>query len=423
MKKVRNFEEANAVLAQFVPTAGAAKAYTLERMQALMDYLGNPQDKLKVIHVAGTSGKTSTCYYVAALLQAAGHKVGLSVSPHVAEINERVQINLVPMPEAEFCNELSEFLELIAKSDIRPTYFELLVAFAYWQFAKQQVDYAVMEVGLGGLLDGTNVISRADKVCIITDIGLDHVNVLGTTLSEITTQKAGIIQPGNHVFAYTQNQDVDAVLMRTADKKHATLHRITALEQGYYQPSLPLFQQRNLYLAEQAVNYILERDKQRLLTWAQIEIAIAIRIPARMEIFTYKDKTIILDGAHNGQKLHAFIESVRYKFPDKPAAALIGFAASRDYRLQSSISEIISMTKHIIVTRFKTGQDLMHKSADTDIIVRLCKQQGSNEVVTIKDIDQAINELLVQPEPLLLVTGSFYLLYHVRPLLLELIND
>src|SRR5690606_38872097 len=120
------------------------------------------------------------------LLAAAGQKVGMTVSPHVYEVNERVQINTKPLAETQFCRELSRFLNIIQSSGVRPTYFELLVAFAYWEFAEQGVDYAVIEVGLGGLLDGTNVVARDDKVCIITDIGFDHTSVLGKTLSAIT---------------------------------------------------------------------------------------------------------------------------------------------------------------------------------------------------------------------------------------------
>ena len=193
-----------------------------------MDYLGNPQNQLKVIHVAGTSGKTSTSYYAAALLAATGKKVGLTVSPHIAEINERVQINLLPMPEAEFCKELSEFLALIETSQINPSWFEFLIAFDYWEFAKQAADYAVVEVGLGGLLDGTNVIDRADKVCIITDIGLDHVRVLGHSLPEIAAQKAGIIQPRNVVFSYSQAANITDIIKNQAEQMQAELHLIVS---------------------------------------------------------------------------------------------------------------------------------------------------------------------------------------------------
>src|SRR5688572_10716165 len=156
---MKTFLEANEVLRQFWPELLSRRdVYTTETMVELMDYLGNPQDKLKIIHVAGTSGKTSTCYYSAALLKAAGKKVGLTVSPHVDEINERVQIDLVPMPEEAFCRDMTEFLGLVKKSELEPSYFEVLLAFAYWEFVRHRVEYAVIEVGMGGLTDATNVV-------------------------------------------------------------------------------------------------------------------------------------------------------------------------------------------------------------------------------------------------------------------------
>ena len=120
---MKTFAAANEVLRRYWPDKLSRRAYTLDQMVQLMDYLGNPQDKLKVIHVAGTSGKTSTAYYAAALLKAAGKKAGLTVSPHVDEINERVQIDLTPLSEATFCRQLNMFLELVQKSGLTPTYF------------------------------------------------------------------------------------------------------------------------------------------------------------------------------------------------------------------------------------------------------------------------------------------------------------
>src|SRR5665213_595829 len=219
----KTFAEANKILSGFIPTEDTG-VYNTDRIKMFMDYLGNPQDKLRVIHVAGTSGKTSTSYYVASLLQASGKKVGLTVSPHVDQVNDRLQINLVPLAEAEFCEVLVKFLEVVEKSGFDLTYFELLVALAYWEFERQKVDYAVVEVGLGGLLDGTNVVSSANKICVITDIGLDHITTLGDTLEKIATQKAGIIQEDNVVFAYAQVKEVNDVFITSTKAKHAKLH-------------------------------------------------------------------------------------------------------------------------------------------------------------------------------------------------------
>src|SRR4051812_2248602 len=129
MHELISFEDVNRELKHFIPSVSKMREpYTLERIRTLLEYLGNPQDQYKVIHVAGTSGKTSTCYYLASILKEHGKKVGLTVSPHVDEINERVQIDLQPVPEKEFCKQISTFLGLVEKSTVTLTYFELLVA-------------------------------------------------------------------------------------------------------------------------------------------------------------------------------------------------------------------------------------------------------------------------------------------------------
>jgi dihydrofolate synthase/folylpolyglutamate synthase len=422
MKQIRNFAEANEALAQFLPNTRVVGSYSLDKPKALMDYLGNPQNQLKVIHVAGTSGKTSTSYYAAALLAATGKKVGLTVSPHIAEINERVQINLLPMPEAEFCKELSEFLALIETSQINPSWFEFLIAFDYWEFAKQAADYAVVEVGLGGLLDGTNVIDRADKVCIITDIGLDHVRVLGHSLPEIAAQKAGIIQPRNVVFSYSQAANITDIIKNQAEQMQAELHLI---EPSLMPPAslsfLPLFQQRNFGLAKQAVDYVIKRDGIAPLSPRQVLVAAKTHIPARMEIFKYKDKTIILDGAHNAQKLHALVASIKAKFPDQPVAAIVSFSVlNADSRLHDGLQELSHLVDYVITTEFGINQDVHQQSVDTEAVVQACRDIGMHGVEVVKEPIEALKTLLSRPENILLVTGSFYLLNPIRPYVLEL---
>jgi len=321
---ISNFAEARAVLLKTVPPAGSMhNNYKLDRMRQLMESLGNPQNELKIIHVAGTSGKTSTCYYIAATLQAAGQKVGLTISPHVDEVNERIQINLVPLAEKEFCQELEEFLNLVQKTKLELTYFELLVAFAFWEFKKQAVDYAAVEVGLGGLFDGTNVITSPKKVCVITDIGFDHTDILGNTLSAIATQKAGIIGKHNPVFTYIQELEVRQVIEATCEDKAADLHSLTMPALDDLPTTLPLFQRRNWYLAEQVSRFVLDRDhlsQPNKETWLR---AADTHIPARMEITQSAGKTIVIDAAHNTQKMQTLVTSLKDRFPGQTMAVLL----------------------------------------------------------------------------------------------------
>ncbi|HEX7368287.1 MAG TPA: hypothetical protein VF261_01370 [Candidatus Saccharimonadales bacterium] len=412
---IRDFAEANRRLAVFYDNARTE--YTLDNMLRLMDYLGSPQEKLKVLHIAGTSGKTSTAYYAAALLSAAGHETGLTVSPHVDEINERVQLNMVPLAEDEFCAELSEFLELIDRAPVKPSWFELMVAFVYWYFAKAEVEYAVVEVGLGGLKDGTNVVRRADKVCIITDIGLDHTQILGDTLPKIAAQKAGIIHPGNEVFVYRQADEIMDVFAQTASEQHAHL-RIEEFDGPVEGSDLPVFQQRNFHLAEQAVAYILQRDGQPALTDNQSHAAAHTYIPARMEITQLDDKTIVVDGAHNAQKLGVLIDSLHAKYPRTEFAALVAFVESDEQRLGGAITALTSLTDTFIVTSFVTAKDYIKHSVDPAVIAQRLRGKGVSAEV-IQDAKAAFEHLLAQPQPVLVITGSFYLLNHIRLLIKE----
>ena len=414
--KIRNFTEAHEVLGKFVPPERRFRAkYNLDNMRLLMEELGNPQDKLKVVHVAGTSGKTSPCYYVASLLQQTGSKIGLTVSPHVDEINERLQINLVPLPEAEYCSELSQILEIIGPSNIKPTYFELLVAFAYWEFARQNVDYVVVEVGLGGLLDGTNVVSREDKVCVITDIGLDHTNVLGKTIPEIASQKSGIIQQHNAVFSYVQSEEVmDAIKERCAHEhgQFFEIGPVTLLEAE----ALPLFQQHNWYLAKQVVDFIAQRDGLKKISKKQIHKSQEAYIPARMEIVQKKDKTIILDGAHNPQKIQTLVKSLMAKYPGQKMAVVTGLLSDKE--VNGVIKEIAPVTKQLYATAFKAEQDMPRAAIDPQEIVKVAKEVGVENAYAISRPEDAYKKAL-ETSDMILVTGSFFLLNHIRPLIFK----
>ncbi|HKR81471.1 MAG TPA: Mur ligase family protein [Candidatus Saccharimonadales bacterium] len=415
--KIASFVEATEILNSFIPRPlNVRTVYSLDTIRALTKFLGNPQDAVRVVHIAGTSGKTSTAYYTAALLQAAGKKVGLTISPHITEINERVQLNLVPMAEAAFCAELGLFMDEVAKSGLKPTYFELMMAFAYWEFARQQVDYAVVEVGLGGLLDGSNIVSRADKVCVITDIGFDHMHVLGSTIAEITAQKAGIIHTGNDVFMHNQASEVMTVVAAKCSEVRAQLH-VVDVDDETRVAALPLYQQRNMALAAATVQFALSRES-RQLTDDIMRQAAHVHIPARMETFTVGNKTVVLDGAHNPQKLQAMADSLREKFPGQTVAALVGFTQSKEVSLRENLAIVRGVADRILVTSFGATQEHGQPSINPNDVAQAAQEAGVQNVVTELDYRQAVQALLRAPEPVLLVTGSLYLISYIHPLIL-----
>jgi dihydrofolate synthase/folylpolyglutamate synthase len=418
MSTIKDFNQAKEILYGYIPKQPNVTKYNLDNTRRLMDALGNPQEGFKTIHVAGTSGKTSTCYYTAALLKNAGYKVGVTVSPHVDEINERVQIGLVPMPEPEYCQELGQFIDIIEDADIQPSYFELLIGFAYWIFSKQKVDYAVVEVGLGGLLDGTNVINREDKVCVITDIGLDHTKILGDKLDQIALQKAGIIHENNAVFMNEQNNEVKNVIRKRCDEHNTSLNIIHPNQHPANLSDLPTFQIRNIQLAIAAVNYTLSRDFNRQLTNSDIDASKTTYVPARMEVARYKDKVVIMDGSHNEQKIGALIDAIKTRYPGKTVTLLVGFGENKQTSVIESMKLLQMISNDIILTTFSIGQDELRASIGAEDLATYAEETGFAHITTESNPQLALELLTTTESDICLVTGSFYLLNEIRPLVL-----
>jgi dihydrofolate synthase/folylpolyglutamate synthase len=400
---ITNFVEANNYLERFHDQARTK--YNLNNMRHLMKFLGNPQDELRVVHVAGTSGKTSTAYYVSAFLTAAGQKTGLTVSPHINQINDRLQINGQPLAERLFCEALTEFIELLEKSNVQPSWFELIVAFAYWYFAREKVDYAVIEVGLGGLKDATNIVSRGDKVCVITDIGYDHINVLGKSLPQIAAQKAGIIQPYNQVFSYKQSSEISRVIKNAAEAQKAKLNIIKETNNS---TAMPDYQFRNAWLAYKVYWFLQQRDSLLVLSDQEFNKIEQTLIPGRMDIRQKAGKTIVLDGAHNVQKVTALVSSFQKFYPGKRPAILISLKQGKDY--EQVVPLLAALASRVIITSFKLAQDVPLHSMDATKLANSFQAAGVDNVIYLDDQAAAVQNLLNGPEQLCLITGSLYLL-------------
>ncbi|MEI7682740.1 MAG: Mur ligase family protein [Candidatus Saccharibacteria bacterium] len=414
--KISNLSQVATVLHDYIPKFQSVNwSFALDDMKALMNELGNPQEKVKIIHVAGTSGKTSTCYYISDMLQRTGKTVGLTVSPHVDNINERVQLDGQPLPEAEFCRLFGEFVDLPAVKNNKPSYFGLLVAFAYWVFASQAVDYAVVEVGLGGRLDATNIIKNPNKIAVITDIGLDHTAMLGHDVVTIAGEKAGIIQAGNLVVMNRQGQPVLDAVKRRADKVGASLGVMEVVKAP---KQLPLFQQRNWCLARAAVELLAERDSF-LFTDSQAKASAQTIIPARMEIKSIGNKTLIFDGAHNNQKILALCKSVKEKYTDQKIAAIVSFSHDKNDNLDEKMLALHAAIDHLIITTFQVEQDLPRWSIDSELVKSSAIKAGIKSLEVVPEPVKALAVLRDRPETVLLITGSFYLLNLIRPLIKE----
>lgn len=417
--KLRDLTAAEAALQVYfgVSEKTMGQNITLGRMERLMAHLGNPERSLRIIHVAGTSGKTSTTYYIAILLQLAGLKVGHTVSPHVDSITERIQLGGKPLSDKQFCSYLGEFLDIVQEAPEQPTWFELLVAFAYWVFAKEQVDYAIIETGLGGLEDASNVAARSDKLCVITDIGFDHMNILGSTLAAIAYQKVGIVHDGNDLLMYDQAPEIMRVIRYwVSQQEDAELFTFEQdrLEQAYkgsFVPALPEYQRRNWLLAFAAYLFIARRDELPIITATKMQKSQSITIPGRMDMRQVGNVTIVMDGAHNGQKMQAFTKSFKQQYPGRKVPVLLALKQGKEVEdIAPLLNEIASQ---VIVTTFTKMQDLPLVSINPEDIAAVLRQHGL-QCRAIADQHDAYLQFLEDVQDVGVITGSFFLISQLR---------
>ena len=409
-RELKSIQEAEQLLQSYIPNANKyiADGLSLDRMWPLLEAAGNPHQKLKVVHIAGTSGKTSTTYYVASLLAASGKTVGHTVSPHVQSITERVQINCQPVTDAEFCSLLSEFLGVVDEES-NPSYFELLMVFVLWVFVKKGVDYAVLETGLGGILDSTNVVTREDKVCIITDIGLDHTQILGKTVDAIASQKAGIMHKNNVCFTRNQDEQILAELNKRSEEVGAQLHVVEDYDEGKYE-DLPEFQKRNFDIAHEAYKYIAQRD--RFSVDSDFDPS-NVSVPGRMEELDFsEDQKIIIDGAHNGQKVSTFVDSFMRKHPNQKVPVMLALKEGKEYI--DVIDALKPIASNLVLTTFIAVQDFRNTSQNPFELAVYAHEKAGIPSVVIKDPERALNHLKHCPGRLKVVIGSFYLLGVIR---------
>lgn len=388
----------------------SGRVYKLDVIREMMQRLGNPHTRLKVIHIAGTSGKTSTSYFIQALLHEAGTTTGLLVSPHIQNIAERAQVNGQLLPEHEYCSYVAEFKSIVdGWTDLSPSYFELTVAFAYWLFAKLNLAYAVIETGMGGLLDSTNVAQQPDKLCAITPIGYDHMRVLGNTLEEIAAQKAGIIHPGNQAIVSSANRELAHVFEPYGVQWQAR----------YDSPNfLPTYQKQNWQLARTVYDAVRLRDALPELSAAQLEQAAHDTPPGRFEKHTIGEKTIILDGAHNPQKLAAFISSLS-EDTIQDSVWILGFTDGHDTRLKDCLPQIAELCVPVLCTDYQVGQDFRHRTGvPSNDLAERCRALGIDAVAE-PDMRTAFERALEHQAHTVIITGSLYLISCIRPLIIE----
>ena len=414
----------------------SALVFDLRRIEVLLEKLGNPHQAARSIHVAGTKGKGSTAAMIASILTQADYRTGLYTSPHLLSIKERIQIDGSPIaenafarlvemmrPEVEIVNDSGGFGEL--------TTFELLTALAFAYFKERQADYQVLETGLGGRLDATNVVKP--EVCVITAISFDHTDVLGDTLPQIATEKAGIIKPTSIVISSPQYPEAMEVIVRVCRERGVRLVRAGSdvtwqrkafsLEgqafqvnglTGEYELNLPLLgehQLENAATAVAAAEVLVERGAK--VSPKNIADGLAqVHWPGRLQILR-REPWVIVDGAHNADSVRRLVKALRQYF-DFERAILI-FGASSDKNIAGMVAELASFPDTVIVTQSRHPRAI----APDKLVSEFAKWEIIPEVA--ENVASAVERALAQAKPtdLICATGSLFIVAEVMEYMLQ----
>ena len=399
------------------------RKYGLYRMEAILEALGNPERGLKSIHIAGTNGKGSTAAMVTAFAKAHGLRVGTFTSPHMDSIRERIQLDGEPLGEEPFWQAVSVIKEVenrLSEEWGAFNYFEILTAMMFVVFQQEAVDLAIIEVGIGGLLDNTNL--GHPLVSVITTIGLDHQDLLGTTLEEITAQKAGIIKAGQQVVVGPVTRECMDVIREIASEKGATVQAFGedfSLVEDSYQDielTIPLkqlalkgaFQKENATVAIRAFRSWMEAT-DRSVQAEFIEAALrVVSWPGRMEVLQ-ETPLVIIDGAHNLPAIERLVQNMTAHV-GKKQTLLFSALTRKDsqqmlLRLQEALPDV-----NIILTSFHPSRGL--SIARSDVEAYLDSRKISYEESFEDVIDRFASSTEDKSE--LWVTGSLYFIAEVR---------
>ena len=359
----------------------------LERISAILELLGNPQDSLKCFHIAGTNGKGSVCAILAAVLKEYGLTVGLYTSPHIFEYTERIKINGQDISKDDFAGYVTEICSLADKNNIHLTEFEILTATAFKYFADKKVDVVVLETGLGGRFDATNVIKK-NLCAIITHIDLDHTERLGSTKDKIAFEKAGIIKENCPVVT---SEGYEAI-KDAADEKNSLLLFTAPFADTTNLSLKGIYQQENLALALAALKLVYPEIPQSVVD----EGLKKVQHPCRFQVI--EDENLIIDGAHNPNGIAGLRESLDFYYPDKFRRFVFGCLKNKDYK---KMMEIL----------FQKGDEIYfyhfnNKNSCTFEELQTACPYPAKEFTSLNDLPSAENTMTI-------VCGSFYMLAEV----------
>ncbi|MBT8393185.1 MAG: bifunctional folylpolyglutamate synthase/dihydrofolate synthase [Ignavibacteria bacterium] len=390
----------------------------LENTVNFLNYLGNPQKTLKIIHLAGSNGKGSTASFIASILQESGFRIGLYTSPHFIKFNERVQINGLQIDDkyiAEFMTEHEVYID-----QYQLTFFEVTTALAFKYFAETITDYCIIETGLGGRLDATNVLNP--NAVVITTISLEHTNVLGNTLKQIASEKAEIIKPRVKVFTGKLEPEVEKVIQEKCVQTNSELFQLKNFfneelilkigknEIDFNNIEIPLkgnYQKYNAALASLVVSKIFNLYNTSIFRNGIKNVCKNTCIQGRYEYF-HKNPFIIFDSAHNSESIENFLTEFE-KESNQFSKKVLLFGAMRDKSIEEMIVSLKPHFDEIVLTEIE-----YERSAKINELKRICKKNNIAAEVTNSPAEFVRNFRTREYSNCLVVLGSIYLLGEVK---------
>ncbi|CAM2077008.1 bifunctional folylpolyglutamate synthase/dihydrofolate synthase [Clostridium cuniculi] len=411
--------------------------YGLERTHKLLEYLGNPEKDLKLIHIAGTNGKGSTTSMITEILMGAGYKVGMYTSPFIEEFEERIQINRRNIPKETLANLIDEVKvaveRVIEEGYNHPTEFEIITVLMLLYFKKEKIDFGVIEVGLGGRLDSTNVIIPILQV--ITSISFDHTNLLGNTLEEIAGEKAGIIKKNIPTVIYPQEEEALKVIknkcaamesdLYTADKDNMKFVKVVNEDKPYqllkykeefniFLPLLGEHQILNLSVAMKVIEVLNNRKIVNITTESIIKSIKNVTWKGRLEVLS-NNPYVVIDGAHNIQGIKTLSRNIKKYFKYENLHLILGILADKD--VEEMIKIITPIAKQVYAV---TPNSIRAELAD-DLKNEIVKYNANCRA--FDEYEEAYLEALknAKENDIILASGSLYMIGDMRKIINKLL--
>lgn len=406
----------------------------LSHTRECLERLGHPEKKFKVIHVAGTNGKGSTCAFLTSIFREAGYSCGLFTSPHLVTINERFQINEKNIDDQSFLRAFHKIKaladELVAEGNYHPTYFEMLFLMGMVIFADAGVEYVMLETGLGGRLDATTAVENPEA-CVITSISFDHMQYLGNTIEEIAAEKAGIIVPGVPVIYDGNNPQAAQVIRTQAIAQGSPYYEVKetdtkilrntsagidfSVDNEYYGttifsiPFIARYQVMNAALVLQTVRVL--REHIQLPEAAVLKGLRETRWQGRMETIL---PGVIVDGAHNEDGVEKFVETAEYFQKDYPLTLLFSAVDDKDYR--DMIRTVLGRLhfRHVIVTQVGG-----YRKVPAEQLAEIFREEGCDSAESCDSVEEAFQKALAVrgEDGMLFCVGSLYLVGEIKAMI------